>query len=57
MEEYLKIVLCIWGTLAIIRLSIDFLTTGYRYKHNTEMLDLYNDIREYIKFRKGDIIT
>jgi len=57
MEEYLKIVLCIWGTLAIIRLLIDFLTTGYRYKHNTEMLDLYNDIREYIKFRKGDIIT
>ena len=52
MELYLKIVLCIWGTMAIIRLSIDFLTTGYRYKHNAKMLRLYDSIERYIQNKK-----
>lgn len=39
METYLKVMLCIWVTLSVLKLSIHYFTIKSRYAINKELLD------------------
>jgi hypothetical protein len=56
MNKYLEAMLCIWVTLAVLRLLADWWTVKWRYNKNKQLLDNFSKVTKDIEELKDYII-